>query len=370
MVRVSLCILCVSMVAHLAACCLPPANSAYQQRPIIEQRSEKQAIKKSKRSQKKKKSKSHQQAALNKEKGGVEPQGESAEQKSSNNKPPLTLLRQIDNLPHPQSILYDEKRLRFYVSRLGAQAENSKGSIALLSRDGSIINSEWISGLDQPRGMAMVDQYLYVADGKSLLKIDVETAKVSKRYERPSAFYLYDVSATNKGDIFITDPLSNTILLLSKDEELKVWLEDKSLEGPNSVIADKGKLYISSIGLNRANSSQESGKIYKIDQSTKEIEPFTKQKALKKIASLALDEKGSVYAATVGAPNLLRLSAKDGELLENINVQEIFNLKDEQGLADFIYFPQSKEFWVPVKNNGHILVFVRSDATLLGAEPN
>ena len=370
MVRVSLGIVCMSIVAHLAACCLPPANGAYQQKPIIEQRSEKQAAKKSTRSQKKMKSKSHQQAALSKEKGGVEPQGESAEQKSSNNKPPLILLRQIDNLPHPQSILYDEKRLRFYVSRLGAQAENSKGSIALLSRDGSIINSEWISGLDQPRGMAMVDQYLYVADAKSLLKIDVETAKVSKRYERPSAFYLYDVSATNKGDIFITDPLSNTILLLSRDEELKVWLEGKSLEGPNSVIADKGKLYISSIGLNRANSSQESGKIYKIDQSTKEIEPFTKQKALTKIASLALDEKGSVYAATVGAPNLLRLSAKDGELLENINVQEIFNLKDEQGLADFIYFPQSKEFWVPVKNNGHILVFVRSDATLFGAEPN
>ena len=386
MVRVSLSILSAAVLAHLGACCLPPANSAYKESKIRDYRPGKSANEKRSTSlpekkynnainHKTKKSNSKQLAALDKSKLSdlsedensakeIEEQKE-VSSKETNKKPPLTLLRQINDLPHPQSILFDEKRLRFYVSRLGKQAEKSKGSIAMLARDGSIINREWIKGLDQPRGLAMVDNYLYVADGKSLLKVDVETAKIEKRYEQPDAFYLYDVSATKSGELFVTDPLSNTILTLKKDEELKVWLHDKKLEGPNSIIVKDDQLFVSSIGLNSASTKQETGKIIKINRSSKAITPFSKQKEMKKVASLALDEEGSLYATTVGAPHLMRLSLKEGKLQEDINVQSIFNLKDEQGLADFYYFPQSKEFWVPVKNNGHILVFVRSDAALL-----
>ncbi len=410
MVRVVHTVLGGCLLANLAACCLPPANSAYQtsgqnQYGEKEKENKKKIGKLHSRYKQKtldhsrvipqKKSKpmksvSMKQAALEdlpkkiEKKTKLQPlQGAlvGRDQKVDSNKlykrthnkvkgPTLELLRSVDNLSHPQSITFDKKRLRFYVSQLGEKAQPSTGSIALLARDGSVINKEWIKGLNQPRGMAMMNNMLYVADGKSLLKIDVEAAKIIKRFEQPNSFYLYDVIASKQGDVYVSDPLSNSILKLESNETFNVWLKDKKLEGPNSLAVKGDKLYVSSIGLKSSVPQQgpensNNGKINQVHLETKKISPLTSQNNLKKIASLGIDEEGTIYATSLGAPKLMRFSLKDGQLLENIDVQKSFDLNETQGLADFLYFPQSKEFWVPVKNNGHILVFVRSDATLL-----
>lgn len=392
MVRVIKTVLGGCLLINLAACCLPPANGAYQstyQKKGHKEFSEKQmqtqketvkpqrAYKKKALSQgKQKKSYPMKQAALEAGPQKLENRSElppiksalterDKRQESSKNKATLKLLRSVDNLQHPQSITFDKKRLRFYVSQLGEKAQPSTGSIALLARDGSVINKAWIKGLNQPRGMAMKGGMLYVADGKSLLKIDVETAQIIKRFEQPDAFYLYDVSASERGGVYVSDPLSNAILKLESDETLRVWLKDKKLEGPNSLAQRGDKLYVSSIGLKTSSLKSETGKINEVQIATKQISSLTNQNNLKKIASLGIDDEGTIYATSLGAPKLMRFSLEDGQLLENIDVQKSFDLKTTQGLADFLYFPQSKEFWVPVKNNGHILVFVRSDATLL-----
>jgi|GEM_PF-5276488 len=414
MVRVVLTVFGGCVLANLAACCLPPANGAYQtsgQNQYGEREKENKKKVGKPRSRYKQKTLDHsldhslaiskkksepmksvpmKQAALEdlpkkiEKKTKLEPlQGAlvGRDQKVNSNKlnnkahniaqgPTLKLLRSVGNLSHPQSITFDKKRLRFYVSQLGEKAQPSTGSIALLARDGSVINKEWIKGLNQPRGMAMMNNMLYVADGKSLLKIDVDAAKIVKRFEQPNSFYLYDVSASKQGDVYVSDPLSNSILKLERDETFEVWLKDKKLEGPNSLAVKEDRLYVSSIGLKSSVPQQgrenfNSGKINQVHLETKKISPLTSHNNLKKIASLGIDEEGTIYATSLGAPKLMRFSLKDGQLLENIDVQKSFDLNETQGLADFLYFPQSKEFWVPVKNNGHILVFVRSDATLL-----
>lgn len=378
MVRVIHAVLGGCLVANLAACCLPPANGAYQTSrhshyDDVKQQSQKTARKQGTHFEKsgRKHAPSNRvikapikQAALRREPKKVLKKSNLPPLEKAKS-PTLELLRSVDDLQHPQSITFDKKRLRFYVSQLGEKAQASTGSIALLARDGSVINNDWIKGLDQPRGMAMVDKWLYIADGKSLLKVNVETAKIVKRYEQPNAFYLYDVSASKSGEIFVTDPLSNSILKLASNETLSLWLKDKRLEGPNSLALKEDKLYVSSIGLKSSSPQTGTGKINQIQLDTKKIVSLTKQNNLKKISSLGLDEEGTIYATSLGAPNLMRFSLETGKLIENIDVQKSFDLKETQGLADFLYFPQSKEFWVPVKNNGHILVFVRGDATLL-----
>ncbi|GAA6211896.1 hypothetical protein NBRC116602_16370 [Hyphomicrobiales bacterium 4NK60-0047b] len=398
MVRVIKTVLGGCLLVNLAACCLPPANGAYQstyqkkghnqyagnQKQVKKEATKPKTTyrKKALHQSKLKKTSPMKQAALEDGPQKLENKSElpplksalaEREKKREDNKakgPTLKLLRSVDNLQHPQSISFDKKRLRFYVSQLGEKAQPSTGSIALLARDGSVINKEWIKGLNQPRGMAMMGGMLYVADGKSLLKIDVEAAKIIKKFEQPTSFYLYDVSASDQGEIYVSDPLSNSILKLESDETLRVWLKDKKLEGPNSLAIKGNSLYVSSIGL-KASTSQKgpgnsnSGKINQVELTTKQISSLTNQNNLKKIASLGIDEEETIYATSLGAPKLMRFSLKNGELLENIDVQKSFDLKETQGLADFLYFPQSKEFWVPVKNNGHLLVFVRSDATLL-----
>lgn len=380
MFRVLLCCVFLILLGSLGSCCLPPANGGYNpppptshidkkkhviKKPFLKQSPKKEIVKKEKPKKKLSKSK-NTLAALPYAPLKKKPLEKPVEKTVEKKQPTLTLLRTVDDVPHPQSIIFDKKRLRFYVSRLGEKAQPDKGSIAMLARDGSVINPSWITGLSQPRGMAVVGKFLYVADGKALLKINIDEAKVVKEYKNKKAFYFYDVAANSKGELFLTDPLSNEISKLSEDEKFEVWVKDPMLSGPNSLVIEKNTIYISSIGLKKSGTSgTKTGGIYKIDSESKAITPLTKQKNLPKFSSIGLDGEGTVYATTDGTADLMRFSTKNGELKESINVQKIFNLKETQGLSDFQYFPQSKEFWVPVKNNGHILVFVRSDEALL-----
>lgn len=285
----------------------------------------------------------------------------------------LTLLRSVMKVAHPQSIIFDKKRLRFYVSRLGEKAADKKGAIALLARDGGLINKAYVKGLNQPRGLAIIGEYLYVADGRSLVQIDVDSAKVINRFEDKDAFYFNDVVASNSGEVFVTDPLTNSINKLTKNGKFELFLQDPKLSGPNSLAIEGDDLYVGSMGLKsgdpkkpgevlKAASANEGG-LFKISLSTKEISKISNE-ALPQISSIGLDQEGHLYAVGAGASELLKFTLSDGRLAERIDVQKLFKLSDTQGLGDFHYFPTSKEFWVPVKNNGHILVFVRSDATL------
>lgn len=285
----------------------------------------------------------------------------------------LTLLRSVMQVAHPQSIIFDKKRLRFYVSRLGEKAADKKGAIALLARDGGLINKAYVKGLNQPRGLAIIGEYLYVADGRSLVQIDVDSAKVINRFEDKDAFYFNDVVASNSGEVFVTAPLTNSINKLTKNGKFELFLQDPKLSGPNSLAIEGDDLYVGSMGLKsgdpkkpgevlKAASANEGG-LFKISLSTKEISKISNE-ALPQISSIGLDQEGHLYAVGAGASELLKFTLSDGRLAERIDVQKLFKLSDTQGLGDFHYFPTSKEFWVPVKNNGHILVFVRSDATL------
>ena len=275
--------------------------------------------------------------------------------------PELVLLRRVDQLSLPQSILFDSKRLRFYVSRLGDDRPKS-GAVALLARDGSVIDLKWVSGLEQPRGMAIAGGRLYVADGKALVVIDIDTGKVVERFAAPKAFYLNDVVAVANGDLYVTDPLTNSIYVLRDGTSFVLWLQSSALSGPNGIMVLGDDLFVGSIGLQIGEKNPEpKGAIFKVSLGSKSVRRFANG-ALPPLAGVVTDGDGHIYATDDKGALLLKFSLKNGRLLERLDVGTAFNLKDTVGLGDFTYLMSSKEFWVPVKSNGHILVFGRKDA--------
>lgn len=281
----------------------------------------------------------------------------------------LILLRTVDGVSLPQSVLFDQKRLRFYVSRLGDKPEAQSGAIALLARDGSVINASFVKGLDQPRGMALVGKHLYVADGKSLVVIDIDKAIVVHKFEERHVFYFNDVVADAQGRVYVSAPLNNGIFVLSKGKfndshpGLEPWLNSGVLSGPNGLSIADGDLFVASIGLNKSNDGQVvGGALFRVSLADKQIKKLTSN-SLPPIASLSSDGEGHVYATDDGGAKLFKFEL-GGRLLEEIDVAQAFKLKEASGLGDFQYMKRSKEFWVPVKSNGHILVFGRSDARL------
>ena len=281
----------------------------------------------------------------------------------------LTLLRTVKDVSLPQSIVYDPKKLQFYVSRLGSKPGDNTGQIALLSRDGSLVAPDWIQGLDQPRGLALLGDYLYVADGKALVEIDIANSKISNRFVIDDVFYFYDVVANSQGQLFVSAPLNNAIYVLEKGQSLKLWVQSSQLSGPNGLAIENDDLYVGSIGLETtdkasASANEKKGGLYKVSLSDKAIKPFTAYR-LPPIASLASDEQGFVYASDEDGASLFQFDLSDGSFVEEINVARTFGLKQTTGLGDFAYLTGSKEFWVPVKSNGHILVFGRSDEKII-----
>lgn len=122
--------------------------------------------------------------------------------------PTLTLLWETEaSLPTNESVLFDDATGTIYVSNIGGmdpQAKDKKGSIAIIDKDGKIVNPSWVSGLNSPKGMAISNGKLYVTDIDELVEIDIATAKVSNKWKVEGAVFLNDVAAHN-GTVYFTD---------------------------------------------------------------------------------------------------------------------------------------------------------------------
>ena len=150
-----------------------------------------------------------------------------------------------EGLKTPESVLYDAKTNQIYVSNINGQpsVKDGNGFISVLSPDGKVIQSEWVTGLNAPKGQAIYDGKLYVSDIDELVVISIADAQIVKRYKVENAKFLNDVTASEDGIIFVTDMNDNKIYALT-DDKLALWLEDKLIEKPNGLWAEKGKLYI------------------------------------------------------------------------------------------------------------------------------
>lgn len=122
--------------------------------------------------------------------------------------PTLSLIWETsDSLPTNESVLYDANSGLLYVSVIegqDAQEKDGKGSIALLTKDGAVLNRNWITGLNAPKGMAIAEGKLYVTDIDVLHEIDLSTAKVIQSYPVAGAQFLNDVAAY-AGTVYFSD---------------------------------------------------------------------------------------------------------------------------------------------------------------------
>ena len=145
----------------------------------------------------------------------------------------------------PESVYYDQARDQIYVSNINGKPSEKDGNgfLSLLSPDGKILKLQWVTGLDAPKGMTMIDSLLYVTDIDKIRVIDVTKVKVIKTIPVPGSEFLNDVTADDKGNVYISDTRKNNILKLSNDT-VKVWLTDDKIISPNGLAFNKNKLMV------------------------------------------------------------------------------------------------------------------------------
>ncbi|MGX9419382.1 hypothetical protein ACWU4D_18835 [Vibrio sp. WJH972] len=255
------------------------------------------------------------------------------------------VLWQYDDFKMPESVLIDNERNQIYVSNINMDPvlEDENGSIGLISADGKSHTVEWVTGLSSPKGLAQKGEYLYIADVKELVVINVDTAQISARYPVPGAGVLNGLAFDKQGDLYVSDWMGNRIYRL-KNQELTVWLETEELESPNGLVVKDDYLYVAAWGKNPKSdfSTEESGLLKRISLSDKHIENLPDDRSWNNLDGLH------------PLPN--------GWLATDFLTGELLTLNNQGKIVDReLYGQTSADFWLDEKHNLLLVPYMMSN---------
>lgn len=143
----------------------------------------------------------------------------------------------------PESVLVDDKENCLWVSNIDGASndKDGKGSISKLSKTGSPINLDWVTGLNAPKGMAKYKQELYVADLTELVVIDINKGVIKNKIKVEGSVFLNDVTVNKNGAVFVSDSRTGKV---HRYENNMVTTEVENLQGPNGVLSIDDQLLI------------------------------------------------------------------------------------------------------------------------------
>ncbi|UES55310.1 hypothetical protein GFK91_06630 [Roseibium aggregatum] len=178
-----------------------------------------------------------------------------------------------DGFDMPESVAFDAAGDRLIVSVMeGApNAVDGNGHLALLSTDGKIIDTKWATGMDAPKGLALMNGKVFAADLTSLRVVDAQTGKMLQSLPAEGSVFLNDVT-TSGNEIFVSDMMTNTIWRYA-DGTFEKWLESPELNHPNGLYWDNGRLLVGAWGKGLKNdfTTEAPGSLLAIDPATKAI---------------------------------------------------------------------------------------------------
>ncbi len=158
--------------------------------------------------------------------------------------PTLTKVWETDTvMTTAESTLYDKNSKTIYVSNISGHhsEKDGVGFISKLKPDGTITELQWISGLNAPKGMALMAGKLYVTDIDELVEINVANGKVNKKYPVSGASFLND-AATDGNNIYFSDTETGKVHMFSNG---KISTIAEGMKGINGLaLNDSGELFI------------------------------------------------------------------------------------------------------------------------------
>ncbi|WP_293268485.1 hypothetical protein [Neptunomonas sp.] len=238
----------------------------------------------------------------------------------------LTQRWSIDNLNQPESVVTDASNNYLYVSNInGAPTElNEQGYISKITSEGQVLDQHWITGLNAPKGMAIIGKHLFVADMQTVHMIDIDQGKVIKQFLAPNAKMLNDVTASPNGDVYISDFLGGEIYQLSNNQ-LSVWFRDEQLPYPNGLLWHNDQLLIGNWGkaINPDFTTQTPGSLYQLNPTTMRLSAVSSGVELGNIDGI-VSINNSLYVSDWISGELFELNDKERRL----------SLSLSKGLAD------------------------------------
>jgi len=268
----------------------------------------------------------------------------------SNARAEVTLIWEQEGFDGPESVVKDADANVLYLSNVngGATDANGKGYISKLSPEGEIVEKEWVSGLNAPKGLALHDGKLYVADIDKVAVIDVKDGKVVETHDAPGSSFLNDVTAHKDGRVFISDMLENHIWLL-EDGKLSLWLEGEELDHPNGLMAEGDRLLVATWGgpIKDDFTTGTPGTLKSIDYESKKVQTLVDE-PFGNLDGLEPDGKGGFYITDWISGGLYHVSS-DGKakLVKDL----------DKGSADHLVLDGGSVAIIPMMLDGKVAAY-------------
>lgn len=225
----------------------------------------------------------------------------------------------------PESVLPDLSKNILYVSLIdgGPWDADGKGGVAKLSLSGKIIDTNFITGLNAPKGLGKFGNRLYAADLSDVVVIDINKGKVEKKIAIPDASGLNDITVSNKGVVYVSDSRTSKIWKIENDKP-SLFLEN--VKGANGVKAIGNDLiYAQGKELKKADTNKKISLIATVTEGIDGIEPAGNGDFL------ATSWVGYIYYVHA-----------------NGNVETLLETHDQKiNAADIGYNPEKKIVYVP-----------------------
>ncbi len=242
----------------------------------------------------------------------------------------------------PESVLYDPKREVLYVTNFDQFTRTTSGReqyISKLTTEGEILELQYIDSLDNPLGMCIHDDHLYIAEKGGFAIADLNTAKVIERVSIPEAMFPNDIEVDNNGRVYVSDSRKNVVWRID-DDKVEQWLVGEEVLDPNTIRIIGDKLYVGNSG----------------DQQLKSFDLDTRE--MNVIADFVPGFIDGIRSLPSGE---LLVSLWDGKLYlvsTEGDVSKVLDLKNQDiYIADFEYLHETGMLYIPTFFKNRVIAY-------------
>jgi DNA-binding beta-propeller fold protein YncE len=162
--------------------------------------------------------------------------------------PRLELVWRLGGLANPESVQLSRDGTFLYVSNVNGEgdAHDGNGFISGVSTDGTMLQRDWATGLDAPKGLVLAGDTLVVTDIDRIVLISTETGQVTERITVAGAQFLNDAAIMPDGTIIAADSGGQRIYAV-RNGAAEVWLEHDLLNSINGFLPEPSRLIVTTM---------------------------------------------------------------------------------------------------------------------------